>query len=104
MLHVLCWAGFGLIVAAFSWLLRPRPHPLNPLPMLLLCIAGALFGGFVSWILWDFPGEADYPGEQWSTPALVSDCVAACGALAALSLAMGVVMLGGRNHFDRSNL
>ncbi len=92
MVHVLGWAVVGLLLGAAAWLLPPRLPPMRLHGMLLLSVGGALFGGFVSWILWDFPDTVITVHDLITIPALVSDCLAACGALVAISLATGVVL------------
>lgn len=105
MLHVLGWAILGLMIGAAAWLLRPTPRPMNLLLILLLSVAGALFGGFVSWTFWDFPANVITVNEFITTPALVSDCLAAVGSLAVLSLATGVVIVGNTdNGSDRRRI
>jgi hypothetical protein len=96
-LHVLGWVVVGLAVAVGSAVLPPRPRVIDPLPALLSGVAGAMVGGFVSWIIWDFPGNVITASDLLTTPALVSDCLAAFGALAALSVAMGVAMRANRS-------
>jgi len=89
-LHILGWAILGLVIGLAAGLFRPTRLPI----MLLLCVAGALFGGFVSWIFWDFPAGVVTLDELLSTPALISDCLAAFGALTALSLTAEALATG----------
>jgi hypothetical protein len=87
---MLVWAALGMIVGASGWLLGPRPQPMRPPLMLLVSVAGALLGGFVSWIFWDFPSNPSTFDEFITVQAHISDCLAAFGSLVALSLATGI--------------
>lgn len=97
MLHILGWVAVGVTIGVIAWLLRPMPRRMRLAMMLLLSVTGALFGGFVSWFFWDFPGTVTDPHEFWNMPALVSDCMAAFAALVVLSLAAGAVIRGTMN-------
>jgi hypothetical protein len=101
LLHVLGWAILGLLCGAAAWLLRPKVWSMRLLGLLPLSVAGALFGGFVSWIFWDFPGTVDSERELFSMPALVSDGLAIFGALVAVSMATGVVVFENMNDRRR---
>ena len=100
MLHILGWTVLGLAIGAAAWLVRPARRSMSLAAMLPLSVAGALFGGFVSWIFWDFPVHAGTLDEAFAIPALIGDCLAAFGALMALSLATGAALRGGVRSAD----
>ena len=91
-LFVFGWAVLGLVIGAAAWLLRPAARVARLPAMLLLSMSGAQFGGWVSWIFWDFPTNITAASDLVTLPALLSDCLAAFAALVALSLAVGAAM------------
>ncbi len=92
MLHLVAWALSGFCIGALAWLLRPRPRTVGFLALSALAMCGAVFGGLLSWTLWEFPSATVASEDFQTVPVLMSYCLAVFGALAAITMALGAIV------------
>jgi hypothetical protein len=89
--HIIVWAVIGLAVAAAASVDGPARRVIRLVAIAAVGMGGAIAGGWMSWLLWEFPNDVSAASDVLNAPVLMSYCLAACGALAALTSALGVM-------------